>query len=216
MPDFSVFCKNPPVQRCHACGSQVPEDDETCPDCGYFLASYDLGEDPDSSENVDEDVDISEALEGLDPGQYAMARNFAELLRAALPQDATVYGWWSRDGVNTCAAWFWNRGWFATITRMGEEKDGLWDRNKEAVVQGALRRMVGPYSSVRTLTLSARHDEYGKLGGLPAPEAGAILWGLLRLVDEQDRTTITAQVRTRSKHVAGRKREPATSDTELP
>jgi hypothetical protein len=216
MPDFSVFCKNPPAQRCHACGSRVPEDDELCPDCGYFLASYDLGEDPDDSENVDEDVDISDALEDMDPGQKAMARNFPEILRAALPQAATVYGWWDREGVNTCAAWFWDRGWFATITRIGDEKDGLWDRDRNAVVQGALRSMVGPYSSLRALTLSARYDEYGKLGGLPAAEAGAIVWGLLRLLGEQDRAIITDQVRTRSRHVAGRKRVPTTLGIELP
>ena len=212
MPDFSVLCKEPPVKRCDACKSLVPDDDELCPDCGYFLASYDLGETPDDEANVDEDIEISTAVKRETSNVVRSSRSLAELLQHAHPRASTVYGWWDGDGQQMVAAWFSSRGWFATITRLGP--DGSWEQDINAVLRGALRRMAGPFSSVRTLALSARYDDYGKLGGLPAVEAGAILWGLLRLLDERDRELVAERVKARSKHVRGRRHRPLT--TELP
>jgi hypothetical protein len=216
MPDFSVFCKSPPVHQCHACGSAVPEDDEQCPDCGYYLASYDLGEDPDDEENVDEDVDISEAIEQLELSDLLSSNDLADLLRRALPNSTPVYGWWDSDGRNNCVAWCGPRGWFATITRVGADRDGTWGDGTRAIARAALRRMVGPFSSVRALALSVRYDEYGKLGGYPPAESGAVLWGLLRLLDEEDKRAVHAGVKIRSRYVTARRHSLRLGSTELP
>ena len=209
MPEFSVLCKDPPKKRCYACGAEVPVDDEVCSECGYYESGYDLGEQPDDAENVDEDIDISEALEELPAAYRRRVQSLADLLRLALPDNARVYGWWDRDCRDMCAAWFGSRGWFATITRTGENGDGVWGPDTDALVKGALARMVGPFSSVQDLVLSVRYDEFGKLGGMPSAEAGVIVWGLLRLLNEQDLVTVRQQVKIRSTQVVGRKRNPS-------
>ena len=212
VPNLSVFCKDAPLKQCEACGSPIPEEDEQCPDCGYYISSYDVGETPDDDANVDEDVDLSDAVDA-NPKLMLSSQTLAELLQHVLPRDVAVYGWWDHEHREMCATWFSPRGWFATVTRTAT--DGSWDNDARGVLRGALRRMVGPFSSLTDLALSVRYDEHGKLGGLPPAEAGAILWGLLRLLDDAERHRVKEQVKVGSKHVRGRKQPPA-AGTQLP
>ena len=104
-------------------------------------------------------------------------------------------------GQQMVAAWFSSRGWFATITRLGP--DGSWEQDINAVLRGALRRMRGLFSSVRTLALSARYDDYGKLGGYPRSKPAQSSGDFCACDTSATVKLVAERVKARSKHVTG-------------
>ena len=107
------FARRAAARQCLACGMRVPDKDELCPGCGYHRTRELVGgwEPPGPPSDDDSETEaIIERIEELPLGVVASSRDLAHLLRLALPSEARVYGWWSRDGQESLVAWAWDRG----------------------------------------------------------------------------------------------------------
>lgn len=216
MSDLTLtrFARRAAASHCLACGMRVPDEDELCPGCGYHHTRELVGgwEPPGPPSDDDSETEaVIERIEGLPAAVVASSRDLAHLLRLALPSEARVYGWWSRDGQESLVAWAWDQGWCITHV----SRDANWSADPADVASSALYGHVGPFGSLPELILTAAVSDTCYLGLWPDETCGAAIWGLARLLNRDDQAAVKQALHLRGALVTGRRHDPLGDDTRL-